>query len=680
MKVPVGWLKDFVAVEWGAEKIADTFNQLGLNVEAAECVGNEFVLDLETPSNRSDVLGVFGCAREFSAFTGVPLMEAEWAPLAIDPGAVSIEIADRAGCHRYAGLLAEVTGKTSPGWVQQRLEQCGLRPINGVVDLTNYVLLELGQPLHAFDWARVGGRKVVVRRASKGEKLKMLDGVERALREADLVIADASVPMALAGVMGGEPTGVNAFTKSILLESAYFHPPDIRHTAKAHGLSTDASYRFERDVDPEGIPRGVKRFAFLLQATGVGKPASAFTDFYPAPFSKIVTGYRSAQTDKILGFKIPVEKQESALKALGFSVQKNFDAWKVGVPSWRRDVSIEEDLVEEVVRINGYHLVPDALQDAPLLLGKPAATIALEQRARGILSGFGLTEIMNMPLLPPDLYVSGASAQEFGAVPVLNPISQDHSFLRPALLPGMLQALNLNQSRGVTLTGIFEIGRVYFRSGEAFAERRGVAIAVPDRPPAGDWRPPKSPPPDFFTTKGIADALIRQLGAAPRFDSSSAGSAWFHPGRQAQISLNGSRLGWIAEIHPAILRQFDLDGRVSYAEIVLESLLSVKATPTRFRPLPIYPSIARDMAIVAPYSVLHEKIEATLRENAGALLESVELFDAYTGAHIPHGHRSLAYHLVFRHPERTLSDEDVTAQEGHIIAALKNLGLFLRET
>lgn len=683
MKVPVGWLREFVPNDWGAEKVADAFSQLGLNVESLEKIGSDFVLDLETPSNRSDVLGVYGCAREFAAYTGHALKSPELAPPGAPRQPLKIEIADPTACRRYAGLYAEVGVKASPAWVQARLEQCGLRPINGIVDLTNYVLLEFGQPLHAFDFAKIGGSRVIIRRARAGERLLMLDGVERELRDSDLVIADAARPMALAGVMGGEATGVNAFTKAILLESAYFDPPTIRRTAKAHGISTDASYRFERDVDPNGIPLAAQRFAHLLAATGLGRPDAGYTDVHPSPFTEVKTTYRPAKAARVLGFDIPLPAQQSALKALGFDVRAGTADWHVTVPSWRRDVTIEEDLIEEVVRMNGYHQVPDLLQDAPLSIGKPAGSVAFERSIRDVLAGFGLVEAVNLPLLPEGLYAgtdASVPPSGRGGVRVLAPLSLDQSVLRPSLLPGLLQVLKLNQSRSVPLAGIFEVGRTWKKVGDTFIEERSLAIALPETIQSIDWRGTKPLAPDFFTVKGLIETLLATFGTTAEFRASAPGDSWFHPSRHADIVIGNRVIGRLCEIHPAIVQRFDLGGRAWYAELDISGLIAERERAAGYITLPIHPAISRDMAIVAPVAMPQKEIEAAIRANAGEWLESLALFDVYSGKNIASGHRSLAYHLVFRHPDRTLADEEVNRCERAVINALKSLGLSLRES
>jgi len=641
-------------------------------------IPNQAIMEAEITSNRPDEMGHLGVARELAAGLDRPLKR-DFMPAftgtADPPGRdlVKVSIDDPDLCSRYiGGVIKSVRVGPSPDWMQRRLRACDVRPINNIVDITNYVLLEYAQPLHAFDLAKLNGPAIHVRRAREGEKLLCLDGEVRQLTPDMLVIADALRPVAIAGVIGGEETAVTGATVDILLESATFNGPSVRQTSRALGLRTEASARFERALPPELALAGARRAASLIAELAGGSVHREWADVYPRPQEPVRVNLRPALIDEVLGTHVPLEEAESILKRLNFHVKVMGDGeWDVLPPVFRLDVSIPEDLVEEVGRVYGYDRVPPTLPGRRRDRWTPAAP-SMDRRldaVREVLAGAGFTETWNPAL------VSGRKLEDLRiaahAMRIENPLSDDMNTLRTSLLPSLLDAIALNRDRGEIVVSIYEIASVFLaKVGDRPTQpdeplRLGVAFTVLQGSDTGRF--------GFYHAKTVLDACVASLAAPPpTYDRAS--TDLFHPGRCAAVVMDGKQLGYLGEVHPTVTAGARLDGRVVAFEIDVEAVLAASRV-SRAQPLPRFPGVERDLAVVVEDTVAAGAILATVKESAGDLLEQARAFDEYRGAQVPEGHKSVAFTLTFRSPERTLTDAEVD----RVMAEIK-LGLEKRHS
>lgn len=648
-----------------------------LGKDIREILGlDDVILELELTPNRADCLSMIGVAREVAALVGeelrLPPVEVEKRGAFATSDLVDMKIEAPDLCHRYLGWAVRgVTIAPSPLWMQRRLMAAGVRPINNIVDVTNYVLMEMGQPLHAFDLRTLQGPAIIVRRAREGEKMITLDGVERVLSSDMLVIADAERPVALAGIMGGENTEVREDTRDILIEAAWFLPVSIRRTSRKLGLRSESSQRFEKGVDKEGVQRAAARAARLMVATGGGEAAASYTDLYPVTAEKREISFRPERISFLLGAEIPVEESKKILTSLGFGVEEKGDTWQVRVPSHRQDVALEEDLVEEVARFYGYDRIPVTV---PGGLGeRTGLTPAQKFRrlVRQVVSSSGFREIVTMSFINP-VHMDNLRWPEDSplrqTVVIQNPLSEEQRVMRTSLLPGLLQTAALNVARGERNLFLFEMGRTFHpRPGEKLPEEREMlAFLACGREERGWWE--KAAPVDFYYLKGVLERLFRVLGIEASFrpDTDPA----LHPGRTAVVIAGGERCGVIGELHPEVGEKYGLPERVQVAWLDMEKLQPLWQPVAPYQPLPRFPAVDRDLAVVVPETVPAADLLAALREAGGELLVEVELFDLYRGSQIPPGHVSMAFSLRFQAPDRTLTDEEVNERHEAICQAL----------
>ena len=643
-----------------------------------ELIPSDAILEVEVTPNRPDCLGHLGLARELAAALGralgrdfMPPFTGGVEPPGTDLVDVTIEAPDL--CRRYIG--APITGVRvgpSPWWLRRRLFVTGVRPISNVVDVTNYVALEYGQPLHAFDLTTLGGRRIVVRRARAGERLLCLDGEARTLTPDMLVIADADRPVALAGIIGGEETAVTGGTTDLLLEAGNFDGVNVRATTRALKLRTEASARFEKGISPELALAGARRAATLLTEIAGGRVHVGWADVYPRPQEPARVRFRPAQIDAVLGVHVPLQEMESILRRLDFQVRVQDDGeWDLLPPVYRLDVGIPEDVAEEIGRMHGYENVPATLPGHRRTRWLPA-TPSVERRVdevRHALAGAGFTEVVTPAL------TSGAVLDrlELGerAMRVLNPVSDDQDTLRTALLPSLLRVAEHNRNYGRPALALFEIARVYLGRSERL---EGQQDEQPDEPMrlaavrsglAGAEAGRRA----FLELKG---ALERALDAlAPVEDSYEPDRATlFHPGRCARVLVCGRAVGHVGELHPSVTGAFDLEGRVVGFEIDLAPVLALDL-PRRARPLPRFPAVNRDLGVVVAEDVPAGELLRSIKEAGGELLESATAFDEYRGSQVGDGRKSDAFALTFRLPDRTLTDAEVDRQLGIIREALR---------
>ncbi len=634
------------------------------------------VLDVELTPNLAYANCIIGLAREVAALTGQQLRA--WRPddarlvasLSATTPYVTVRSADPQLCPRYsAALIENVTLQPAPAWMQRRLLLAGMRPINNIVDITNYCMLEMGQPLHAFDYETLqlqGG--IVVRRAAPGERLQTLDGLERTLTEDMLLITDDSGPIAIAGVMGGATTEVSERTRHILLESANFSSISIRRTLQALRLASEAAQRFGRGVDSALTLPALVRASRLMEELGAGTMHAAIADTYPQPPRARRVTLRAAAVKRILGMDFPVETMQQILSALAFQCTPHSDdgdpRLEVEVPSHRLDVSIAADLIEDIARIHGYEAIPLTLIKDVLPPQRSQPLLAGIEQTRDILVGCGLTEIISYGLTSLDsvsrAQVDGPPVEASAYIRLANPISQEREFLRQALLPSMLETLRTN-SRYRQRMALFEIGRVYLPQpgAELPLEQRRLAIALTGPVLPASWYDGETPPHfGFAHLKGIVETLVQRLHV-PGVNFVAAPHPSLHPARSAALQLAGAALGMMGEAHPQVCERFDVpEQAVALLELNLDMLLAHRQ-PRRYQRISRFPAALQDMALVVDADIPAQTVEKTLRVAGGDLLRHVELFDLYQGEQIPAGKKSLAYALTFQAEDRSLTEDQV---------------------
>lgn len=672
MRFPLPWIGEYTQLPQDEAAVSKAYTLSGSEVEGRETVEGETVLDFGITVNRPDCMNVYGLAREASVLLGQRLKPVETAcaetgPPASDLTSVRVEAPDL--CPRYsARVITGVRVGESPAWMQRRLLQCGLRPINAVVDTTNYVLVELGHPLHAFDMDTLQEHRIVVRRAGEGEKIVTLDEVERTLDPSRLVIADAARPVALAGVMGGTETGVTAATRNVLLEGAVFDPVNIRKTSKALSLRTDASHRFERGVDFEGPAYALDRCARLILEICGGTLAKGRIDVMKRPPRRKAIRLRHERLVGLIGLDIPRDRCAYILADLGFEVQEQADGvWRVTAPSHRVDVTREADLIEEVVRVHG---LEDLVPQLPALVdpvGGAPAEQELEERLRDALSAAGCTEVIHMSMTSPELESAFGVVAE--PMALRNPLSPQASILRTSLLGPMAACAARNRARGVRQLALFELGRVYLPQDGALPreERRAALLLYSDDPP-GRWGDP--PAFGLIHLKGKVEAALRRLGLQAGF--APADRPRFQPGLCLTVEAAGAELGVLGSLKPGLLEAAGLkSGAAHAAELSLEGVLALLREPS-FKPFSRFPSVTRDFSFHMEKDVRWGDIEERLRGLALPDLVSVRLADCYEGKGVPEGRQSWTFSLVFQSNDRTLTEEDIAPVTPLVTGALRD--------
>jgi phenylalanyl-tRNA synthetase beta chain len=690
LKILVSWLREFVDVRLPATDLADLLARRGFEVASVDPIGQagDAVIDFEITANRPDCLSVAGLAREAATACRLPLAlpwdgegrpvsraRAIPAPTAARVAADGLDVAieDEDLCPRYAAALAEVTVGPSPAWLADRLAASGVRPINNVVDVTNAVLIEIGHPLHAFDLERLAGRRLVARPARAGERIRTLDGEDRALEAGMLVIADADRPQAVAGVMGGAESEVWSATRLVAFESAYFKPVSVRRTSKRLGLKTEASSRFERGADINAPVVALERALALLERIGAGRRVGAPIDCYPAPRGPVTIELRRGRIPRLLGTSVADEEIVAIFTGLGFEVAPTADGWSVRIPTMRVDITREADLIEEVARHHGYDQVPATFPALRTMPPRPEPRIARKGLLRHVLTAAGFSEAISYS------FVETAAARPFvdpgashgtagtGLVALAYPLSEKYAVLRPSLVPGLVDAVAHNRRRESPDVRLFEIGSVF---SAARGEEQRLAFAWSGAGTPEHWGGGARPV-DFFDAKGI----VGRIGEALRltFDFADTRRDWLVPGRAAGVSASGSAVGVVGQLSPAVAAARDLPGseEIYVAELDLEAVDALVPTADlQVAPLPRFPSIVRDISIVVAEGLRSERIRETIRRAAPSTLVQVREFDRYKGKGIAEGRYSLSLRLTFRSPERTLTDVEVQQAMDHIVATL----------
>ncbi len=705
MKVLLSWIREFVDVTASAEDIGKLMSVRGLALESLEVIrpalsesrpqpdgdhgeskGDDVVMDFEVTANRPDCLSMIGIAREIATAYQLPLkiadptvstadLKVRAAPQgqgarnfssAIDP-AISVTIDDTDLCGRYVAAVADVAVGPSPQWMQDRLTACGIRPISNVVDVTNYVLLELGQPMHAFDLDKLAGRTIVVRRARAGESLRTLDGKMRALTPDMLVIADAECAQAIGGVMGGADSEVSPGTTRIVFEAAWFQPASVRATSKKLGLKTEASTRFERGMDLTAPGRATARACELLEQIKAGSYTAPFVDVYPKTHVTQVKLERR-RIPGLLGMDVPDQEVERILTSLGFAAAPHkgvpYEGWSVTAPGWRVDIHRQVDLIEEVGRHYGFEHLPTTFPGVQQAPPPSDPRIARDRRIRTAALGMGFSEAITFA------FIEAAAAEPFrgdsAPVALANPLSEKFVVMRPSLLPGLIDAVSHNWRHGRRDVRLFEIGTRFATTGES----RGIGLAWTGLATADHWSGARRDV-DFADIKGVVEQLAASSLVAPTFTEATA--TYLVPGRAAHIVVNGRVVGQFGQLDAAAGARRDLPAGdpVYVAEIDLDGVTAEAPTETlRAVPLPKYPAVVRDVSILVDDALSAETVRGTIRSAAPVTLIQVREFDRYQGKGIPDGKVSLSLRLTFQSADRTLTDEDVQAGMQRIIDAL----------
>ncbi|MBW4829743.1 MAG: phenylalanine--tRNA ligase subunit beta [Clostridiaceae bacterium] len=631
---------------------------------------NGDVIELEITPNRPDCLSVVGMAREACATFD---KEIKYPEISIKNGEESIsdyvkdiEILDKDLCNRYyAKVIKDVKIESSPLWLQTRLMEAGMRPINNIVDVTNYVMLEFGEPIHAFDLDKIKDKKIIVRRALDSEKITTIDSVERKLNPSNLVIADSEKPIAIAGVMGGLDSEVTSGTETILIEAANFNDKNVRLTSKSLNLRTEASARFEKGIDPNLCEIACNRVCQLIEEIGAGKVVGeCIDDYIEKAIEKVIT-LRTDKVNRLLGTNIDKNDMIDILEGLELKVEEKEECLKVTVPTFRLDLEAEVDLIEEIGRIYGFHNIKNEPLRGALIRGEKSYDKVVEDKVKSILEGLGMNEIMTYSFVSPKVYDKiklSEDSEKRKCIKIMNPLGEDYSVMRTTLIPNAMDVLARNYNYGVERAFIYEIGNIFIPKELPIKklpiERKMLSLGM-----YGDV--------DYYYIKGVVDTLLERLGILKCKYLREENHPSFHPGRTANIIYKDKVLGVIGEIHPDILENYHIKERVYISELDFDTIIEIANLERQYKPLAKYPAITRDLAIVLDREILVKDIEEKILENGEGLIEKVDLFDVYMGKQIPEDKKSIAFSVTYRSSERTLKDEEVTKVHNNIISKLE---------
>lgn len=649
-----------------------------LGADIKEILGlNDAVIEFEITNNRPDCLSIVGIARETAATFGSTMKYPETTFKENGENIkdyIDIQVKNSELCPRYlARMVKNVVIKDSPAWMQERLTKAGIRPINNIVDITNFVMLELGHPMHAFDYRDLEDKKIIVRNAIPEETIKTLDEIERKLDESMLVIADGKKPSGIAGVMGGYGSEIKNDTNTIVFESANFNPVNIRMTSKKLGLRTEASSRYEKGIDPELAAIALNRACTLVEQLGAGEIVSGKIDLYPVPRKARKLNLNVKRVNDFIGVQdIDEEMIVKYLTSLEFEVEVKGDL-EITVPTFRDDVEGDADLVEEIARLYGYDKIPVKLMDTTFTQGGKNYRQIIRDMAKTNMAAQGLYEVLTYSFVSPGVYNKinlKAENPLRNAIKLTNPLGEDQSIMRTTMIPNMLEVISRNYNKKIAEGQFFELSKVYLAETvtlEKLAEEREtLTIGM-----YGDV--------DFFDLKGVVENLMEELNIY-KYRILSSNNDSMHPGRTAELLINNKRAGYLGEVHPDVLDKYDIPVRVYAAELNFEEIIMQSNMNIKYKSLPKYPSVARDIAIVVTEEITAGQVEEIIRNKGGKLIEEVKLFDIYRGSQIEEGYKSMAYSIVYRSDEKTLSEEDITKVHNKIVNSLVNqVGAALRQ-
>jgi phenylalanyl-tRNA synthetase beta chain len=674
MKISYEWLKEYVDLKISPGELAECLNRIGLMVESMEELEGDTVYEIETYANRPDTLGHLGVAREIATLLDLPLKQKTWTYPELEQKTadlVDIQVLDPQLCPRYCGLVVKgVKVGPSPEWLKKRIEAVGLRPINNIVDVSNYVCFALGQPIHTFDLHKLAGPRIIVRRARKGETITTLDGQKVELTQQMLVIADELKPVAIAGVIGGEESGITESTVDVFIESANFDPVSVRLTAKQLGLSTDASYRFERGVDVNAAPEAARMTAALLSKFG-GRVSREMLDVYPVPKKIRTVTLRLKRVAELLGVEIPADFVTRTLSGLGLKLkEERKEVWLAEIPSFRIDLEREADLIEEIARFFGYDRIPSEVTPVKTFELPPAERKRDKiWKVKEILFHHGFDEVINFSFADPEkekLWQTGCQP-----IALKNPISARFSILRTSLLPGLMETAAWNFNREAAGVHIFEVGNIYYweEEGEKHGEELRLGILTSGVREEQTWLSPRKDT-DFFVLKGAVEGLFHYLG----FDQLSfepADYPCFEPGHGLKILLKNEPVGLLGLVRSEMTRAYELEKPVFAAEINLQVVLQRPARAFTFRPVPRFPRVSRDLSFLVDETVSYQEVYQQLQKLNVPYLESFEIYDRFKGKSIPADKISFSVRFYFRHQSRTLQAEEIDRAMLDITSQLK---------
>ena len=678
MKASLKWLKEFVDFSLTPKETADALTMAGLEVEDIVPNSrdeNDSILEIGVTPNRPDCLGIIGVAREISAVLNLPLKSNSVSAKEESGAGPQIEIKDSDLCSRYASrVIYGVEIKPSPSWISKRLESHGFRPTNNIVDITNYVLLEIGHPLHTFDLDKLAGNRIVVKTAGSANEFLTLDNVKRTLRKDMLLIWDAEKPVAIAGVMGGLDTEVTSSTVNLLLESAYFAPLSIRKTSKALNLTSESSYRFERGMDINGPVSALDRAAQLIIEIAGGK-ITRITDIYPKPFSTHRISVKFKKINDILGVKIKPTAVQEMLTRLGIENKSEGEGLTVMPPSFRQDIHRDIDVIEEVARLYGYDKIPVSLPEARMDPVIENTRWNFIKTIRGSMIKTGYSEAINYSFLNPlvlDKLQLPADDRRRNLIKIRNPLRKEEEALRTTLIPALLENVRLNINRGEKSLRLFEIASVFSPSGQKLpVEEVKLAVVYTKEKRTFLWEDKHD---GFYDLRGAVENLFLMLGIKNYsfVQDSSLSQPYLHPGKSCIIKIDNQIVGWAGTLHPDVAQDFDVIPETNIAELDTGRLLSFIPSKNTYRPLPRYPYIERDIAVTVTEDVTASSIENVILSINSDMIETVKLFDIYTGKSIPKGKKSLAFSIRYRAGDRTLVDEEVNKLHSRILKCLED--------
>jgi phenylalanyl-tRNA synthetase beta chain len=662
---------------------------LKLGVPLFDALGlKDTIFEIGLTPNRADCLSVIGIAREIAAKLGTRLKTSS---IVVPEGAapagnhVGVAIQDPDGCPRYAArYISGCTIAPSPAWLVNRLQAVGVRSINNVVDITNLVMIELGHPLHAFDYRQVAGGQIVVRKAADNERFTTLDGQERVLTASDVVICDTERAVALAGIMGGLNSEIKDDTRDILLESAFFDPPTIRRTSKRLGLHTESSHRFERGADIGMVPVALDRAAALMAELAGGTVAAGRVDAYPAPKQPVSVCFRPQRCNDMIGIELSVDRMAELFRNLAFTVTVNADtSLQVGIPSWRIDIEREIDLIEEICRLNGFDQVPASMPVAAVISDRPSRHQQLQRLVRDHFVAEGMNEIVTFSFIGSDgadkLGLSDDDPRRSG-IRLCNPLAEEQSVMRTTLLPGLLETASRNMSFRSLDLRLFEMRRIYMPTAGAELPHEPIWAAglISGARCAESWCQQQAEA-DFFDAKAVLENLFEKLQLDGIRWSAEQPEAYYHPGKACRILCGNSVIGTLGELHPAVQNRYELERPAYCFELDFEALVRLSGKRRAIVPPSRYPDSVRDLALLAPLELAAEQLLSCVNGLRLKELEDVDVFDLYQGEKIPSGQKSIALRLRYRSPERTLTDDEVSALHQKVVDTLaKKLGVTLR--
>ena len=650
-----------------------------IGVDVKEVLGlNDVVIDIDLTANRADCFSIIGLAREIAALTGCPLkmpaMDVAEAAGGNAQEMASIKIEAPELCPRFAvRVLKNIKITESPEWMQKRLRACGMRPISNVVDVTNYVMLELGQPMHAYDYDKVAGHTLVVRRGGEGEKLMTLDEQERTLDPSMIVIGDAERAVGLGGVMGGFDTEVTDETVNVMLEAASFHGPSIRRTSRALGLRSEASGRFERGVDTIKTQNALNRAAYLLEQMGACETVAGIVEAYPEEIKPAVIKVTPEVISGRVGITISKEEMVKTLTALEFGVEEEGDALVITAPSWRNDVTCNADISEEIARIHGLDHIESHMPVLGMAQGRQFVVEDVKDSIQDYMVAVGMNEVMTYSFINQSAFDKlqlAADDSRRNAIELLNPITDEFRVMRTTMAPSVLNAAAYNLARQHNKVAIFEVGRVYLPKElplkEQATEKSMLCAVISGKCNDLNWCTCRDNV-DFYDMKGVVEGLMAKL-MLNDYKLVHYAVPYLHPGKSCAVEVDGKIIGWFGELHPLAQEAFGLPQEAYILEMEVEPLVAAAIAVPKYKHLAKYPSMSRDIAVVVPLEVTNAELEAVIREHAGELLIGVKVFDIYTGKQVAEGCKSMAFNLTYQAADRTLTDAEVDASMKTVIA------------